>query len=451
MCAHSRCAVVLVSFGLSLALGAVPALSQPRLAQSTPSAVCLVGEHGGIDEADANTAARLVCSELRRNGIDVSQPVSDPAGAQEAYRVSLWSLGQALVLELSHESPIGDVKAQERVQIPQIEAVIDVAPTIAEDLVRGEEQAGEVTPPPNPPPAQTSGGSGALAGGTACLVGEHSGVDPADAETAAGLVCEQLRQRGVSVSSPVHEPQGASQAYRITLRRLGEVIILDVTEENPVGNARDSRSIQLASIEEVTVGARRVARALVEGVPIEDTVERDTLVGGETREPGQMPGDTYFGIGILGLAMAGTDVIGAPGLILKFFYEAADYGIGSDMMFSGGSPGGDDNGMFFAWSVGAKYFFNPDNIGFFVGGGFSWDTIGAFRPSPDGSGDAEGVETGVGAYGETGLEFFRFYGSRLIAAVRVDAPFFSIDEEVDGEKTGTLYTVPISINVAYAW
>ena len=47
----------------------------PAVVQADAPAVCLIDDHPGILESDAQTAALLVCDELRKQGISVSDPV----------------------------------------------------------------------------------------------------------------------------------------------------------------------------------------------------------------------------------------------------------------------------------------------------------------------------------------------------------------------------------------
>ena len=277
-----------------------------------------------------------------------------------------------------------------------------------------------------------------------CLIGNHPGVEDSDAETAASLICDELRDLGVPVGPPTTDTPDSGDAYRVSLRRLGELIFLELSHESPVGTEVDSRETQLAGIEEVAVAAPRIAQALVQDLPFEETAQMDSLIGEETREIGQRDGETFWGLGIGGMGIIGTDVIGAPGFLVKFFYETPRFVVGSDLFFAGGSPTGDDNAIFFSWSVGAGYFFNLDNIGFFAGGGLAWDTIGIYHDE----GGSPGATSGIGAYGSTGIEAMRHYGSRLIAALRVDVPFFSVEDIAGG---GSTYAIPISIQVAYAW
>ena len=57
-----------------LVLSAVPAFAQANDPVPT-SAICLIADHPGIHESDAQTAAMLVCYELRKQGILVGDPV----------------------------------------------------------------------------------------------------------------------------------------------------------------------------------------------------------------------------------------------------------------------------------------------------------------------------------------------------------------------------------------
>lgn len=287
----------------------------------------------------------------------------------------------------------------------------------------------------------------------ACLIGAHPGIDDNDAETAAALTCDALREQGIAVGHPIHQSSGESTAYVVNLRQLGAVTIIELRQETSAGATVSSRTLQLATIEEVVVAAPRLAEALVQDVPLEDTAGVGNLVGEETREAGQMTGDTYFAVGIVGFALFNAAVFATPGLHFSFFYEAPAWSVGSDMMMGAGLPTG-DTAYLFLWSIGGRYFFNDDNTAFFAGGGFGWDTIATERWD-DLVTLVRASATGVGGYGEVGVEFLRMYGSRLIASVRAHIPFFQLAEEYtddNGETvTDELWVIPVSLSVSYAW
>ena len=55
-------------FGFALLI--LPVVS--AVAEADTPAICLIGDHPGIPDSDAQTAALLVCDELRKQGISVS-------------------------------------------------------------------------------------------------------------------------------------------------------------------------------------------------------------------------------------------------------------------------------------------------------------------------------------------------------------------------------------------
>ena len=108
-----------------------------------------------------------------------------------------------------------------------------------------------------------------------CLIGDHPGILDTDAQTAALLVCDELRKQGISVSDPVYEVPASANAYRVVLRRLGEKIIVRLSQENPIGTIITERQLTLANIEEMIPAAPRLVDALVHNKPIDDTVNME--------------------------------------------------------------------------------------------------------------------------------------------------------------------------------
>ena len=98
-------------------------------------AVCLIGEHSGFPEAEARTAALLVCDELRKQGILVGEPVYRAPISASVYRVGLHRLGQKVLVRLSRENPIGTVLIERQLQLANIEEMIPAAPRLVDALV----------------------------------------------------------------------------------------------------------------------------------------------------------------------------------------------------------------------------------------------------------------------------------------------------------------------------
>ena len=287
-----------------------------------------------------------------------------------------------------------------------------------------------------------------------CLIGDHPGIPESDAQTAALLVCDELRKQGISVIDPVYEAPASANVYRVVLRRLGEKIIVRLSQENPIGTIIIERQIVLANIEEMIPAAPRLVDALVHNKPINATVDMETVTEQEARELRKISGESLWHIGILGTFIPGTDVAAEPGFEFGWSYQTPSYAVGTEFRYSG--PDDDDDATntiaFFSWSIGGRYFFNKRNISPYVGGGLavvdaSYKTKVRKRernwPSFIGEdeewfGDEWGEyyddyesedDSGLGAYGIVGIEALRLTESRLKLELRVDRPFFTLPSQ----------------------
>ena len=119
-----------------------PALQAVESVPAPPA--CLVGEHSGFPEADARTAALLVCGELRKQGIPVGEPVFRAPDAGGTYRLGLHRLGKKILVRLSHEYPAGTVIVERQVQLGDIEEMISAAPRLVDALVHRKSLASTV-------------------------------------------------------------------------------------------------------------------------------------------------------------------------------------------------------------------------------------------------------------------------------------------------------------------
>ena len=111
--------------------------------QSAP-ATCLIGEHLGFQQAEAQTAALLLCGALRKQGVSIGQPVFRPPEAGSIYRVGLHPLGQKVLVRLSHENPLGTVLIERQIQLGSIEEMVSAAPRLVDALVHRKSLASTV-------------------------------------------------------------------------------------------------------------------------------------------------------------------------------------------------------------------------------------------------------------------------------------------------------------------
>ncbi len=168
-----------------------------------------------------------------------------------------------------------------------------------------------------------------------CLIGDHPGILDSDAETAAMLVCDELRKQGISVSDPVYEAPATASVYRLVLRRLGEKIFVRLSQEKPVGTIIAERQLTLANIEEMIPAAPRLVDALVHNKPIDDTVDMETVTEQEARELRKISGESMWNVGILGTFIPGTDIAAEPGYEFGWSYETPSYAVGAEFRGSG--------------------------------------------------------------------------------------------------------------------
>lgn len=111
-------------------------VSESRSETLSAPAICLIGEHSGFPEADARTTALLICDELRKQGIPVSDPVYRASEKVNiVYRVSLHPLGLKVLVRLSQENPAGSVVVERQILLGSIEEMIPAAPRLVDALV----------------------------------------------------------------------------------------------------------------------------------------------------------------------------------------------------------------------------------------------------------------------------------------------------------------------------
>ena len=208
---------------------------------------------------------------------------------------------------------------------------------------------------------------------TVCLIGDHPGIPESDAQTAAMLVCDELRKQGISVTDPVYEVPASVSAYRVVLRRLGEKIIVRLSHENPTGTIVVERQMTLANIEEMIPAARdwlmhsSIASRSMLPLIWKALPNRRLANSGRYRV-------SPFGIWESSEPSSpGTDVAAEPGMEFGWSYETPSYAVGTEFRYSGPDDDDDANNTItlFSWSIGGRYFFNKRNISPYVGGGFA--------------------------------------------------------------------------------
>ena len=287
-----------------------------------------------------------------------------------------------------------------------------------------------------------------------CLIGDHPGIPESDAQTAALLVCDELRKQGISITDPVYEATATANAYRVVLRRLGEKIIVRLSHENPIGTIIAEQQLTLANIEEMIPAAPRLVDALINNKPIDDTVDMETVTEQEARELRKISGESLWSMGIFGISMPGTDIAVKPVLGFGWSFERPSFAAVTDFRFriqeaADRFEDNDELFSFFSWSIGGKYFLNKQNISPYVGGGFAivgveyetkitgkkqkeWEVVDEYS--------SEGAN-GMGIYAAIGIEALRLTESRLKFELKVDRPLFKLPRQD---------TMPITFGISFS-
>jgi hypothetical protein len=279
------------------------------------------------------------------------------------------------------------------------------------------------TAAPAPTPAAP-----APAAGYSCRLGDHEGFEDADSRTAAQVVCAEIGRAGAP----------AGTRYRVSLGKLGSIIILSVAREGDTpGSTADSREMRLQGVEEVMVAAPRIADSIVKGTTLAETEKVDNLVGQDTRQPKSKPGKTHFALGLVGiLPPLDQGLTPAPGVNFDVHYETGSQQLelGGSIRFGGGDGGGQaavSNG-FFIFSLGARGYTSDTDFSPYIGGGLAWSYLSLHASGADVSASGNGL----GFYADAGVEILRTHHAHLAVGARLDLPAYSLKNSY---YVGTLY------------
>ena len=277
---------------------------------------------------------------------------------------------------------------------------------------------------------QSSASASVEAKDVVLLIGEHPGIDEVDAQSAAVLIAVELRKLRIPVSDPIYKAPAKGIVYQVTLRRLGEKILVHLSQETASGTVIVEKQLWIANIEEIIAAAPRLVDALVHNKPIDSTVDMESVTEHEASELNKITGESLWNVGIFGTFIPGTDIAAEPGYEFGWSYETPAYSVGTEFRGSG-----NDDFTFVSWSIGGRYFFNKKNISPYAGGGlsiFGGSYYTDERYYDDYSYDDyydSNDDTGLGVYVVGGIEMLRLTKSRLKFEVRVDRPFFSFPDQ----------------------
>lgn len=288
-----------------------------------------------------------------------------------------------------------------------------------------------------------------------CELRESRGVSPADAATAAELVCDELRRAS-----------GGQGVFGVGLATLGKIVVVTATREEPAGSV----TVQVDGVEEVPTAAPRIADALVRGLGFATTQRVDNLLEGETRPVLAKKGSVKFSFGVADVESLGHGAR-ASGFSLGLMYASPRFALPVEMRFAwDDSPYGEKGLSLFSLSVGGRGYLSKRDVSPFLGGGLGILNLDANEGdySSSGTGYFYGERSGVAPYVEAGVEMLRLHRGRVALVVRADLPTaalrseaieaWSYWDESAGRSYGqraypaqSRYVVPVTIGVSVAF
>jgi hypothetical protein len=288
-----------------------------------------------------------------------------------------------------------------------------------------------------------------------CELREARGVSPADAATAAEILCGELRRAS-----------GGRGAYGVALATLGRIVVVTATREEPAASV----TVQADGLEEVPKAAPRIADALVHGLGFATTQRVDNLLEGETRPVRSKKGSVKFSAGVADVESLGHGAR-AAGFSLGLMYATPRFALPVELRFAWDDSQFDEKGLdLFSLSVGGRGYLSKRDVSPFVGGGLGILNLSASESDFSGSatGYFYGQRTGVAPYVEAGVEMLRLHRGRVAVLVRADFPTGSLRSEAipaweywdehegryygePGRPAQSRYVVPVTIGVSVAF
>lgn len=381
-----------------------------------------------LDTAPASSAPRCTPS-LRsvQSGAHALRAADDALRALPPPRAVVRPLHSPPAMSTPHaprSSRYARVRAARRALATIVAVSAGAGFLLAAGLARADEAVAALPalPPPAPAPAAS------------CTLADHAGVEDADARTAADLVCHDLAERG------------ARGAHAVRFGKLGARLVVTVRAEGG-----EERRVILSSIDEVTVASPRLAAAIVEGKPLDETQTVNNVLREEARPVVSKPGQMGFNGGLFGVSPGGQGTSPSPGVDLGLLYQAGRFGVGAAGRLAPAVGDGPAVLSYVVLGTGGRFYLGEGDVSPFVGSGVTYASL-CVKDRSGAMAEGEVCGTGFGGYGELGVEALRTHRVAFAATARADVPFFALHGSdysyaTRSTTTTTRYAVPVSVMV----
>ncbi len=291
-----------------------------------------------------------------------------------------------------------------------------------------------------------------------CLLIEAGGVSEAEARTAVGLICDDLR----------HE-SGGRGTFEIRMGTLGSLVNVTATRLD----TGESISVRAEGLEEIPLASARIAEALVHHRTLATTQRVDNLLVEETRETRVKRGSVKFTLGVADVESIGHGARGA-GFSLGLMYASPRFALPAEMRFAWDEAEYGEPGIsLFSVSLGGRGYLSKRDVSPFVGGGLGILRLEASEgefpyPGSPSSGYFQAERFGLAPYVEAGVEVLRLHRGRIALHVRADFPLAALHSEAvevwsEWDPAGrpphveqvypaqSRYVVPVSLGLSVAF
>lgn len=255
-----------------------------------------------------------------------------------------------------------------------------------------------------------------------CSLGEHTGLDEAEAKTAADIVCHELAKRGATNTN-----------HELRFGKLGgrTLVVLAARSGNEYNEARTF----IQSLDEIDVAGPRLVSSLLENKPMAETRTVDNVISNEQRTPKQAGGSVTAVMGMYGLSSVGAASAASAGFDVGIGYRSGHFGLQADGRLGGIGSGETKIGNA-SLDVGGRFYVTDGDIAPFAGGGFEVSYFKRNGSDDEGDGKPAALSgSGAGAFASIGVEALRSHHVGLVVAGRIDMPFYSLEGERYGSST----------------
>lgn len=275
-----------------------------------------------------------------------------------------------------------------------------------------------------------------------------------DVDTLRLMLVTDLEGRGVKVDreaagrDPCAEPACGAEAARAlgvervvagSVGRFGEKLLVAAVSVAPDGTS-ESRRIVVDRVEDFDVAARRLAAALLEGRPVEKTVQLGDVTALETERARRRrgTGGLTLGLGAV-IPIEGTYAGNAAGLAMQlgYWFEAKRFAIETTLGFRFSTdPGGDRRFFDVPLSLGGYYIAGLGDFAPYFGGGVGLAYLYEARPGTIRVGDVIVTEHpgelsddgfAARAYARVGILILRTYRVRASVSLSYEAAFMDLN------------------------